>query len=85
MSKRERAQLRRQVAAGKARLVPVSRLTPPAKLTAFKLGTLRRLQYRHADGKRYCHTFKSPVHLGVSSCGRFLVIGPTHIKPYVSR
>ena len=29
-------------------------------------------------------TVKTPVHLAVSSCGRFLVIGPTNVKPYIA-
>lgn len=86
MSKCELERLRRQVAAGKVRLVPASRLSAPkaSTLTAYRLGTLKRLAYRHTDGKRYGHTFKTPVHLAVSSCGRFLVIGPTNVKPYIA-
>lgn len=94
--KRKPSATAKAIAAGKARLYLVNRPKPDAlvahdrrqaarTLTAFKLGSLRRLEYRHSDGKRYLHTFKAPVGLGVSACGRFIVIGPTNVKPYIAR
>lgn len=55
-------------------------LTAPAKpLPGLTLGQVHTIEYTHANGQRYRHTFKTPAKLYAIDHGRALVINATKL------
>lgn len=67
-----------------AKRAPLKKNPPEPKIRVTTLGKAMRLDYVHAaNGKGYTHKFtrRAPVH--TTADGRFLIIGPVSVKPFI--
>lgn len=85
MSKKAKRATRRRSAP--RRQAKKARRSAPSKASAIRavrLGDARAIEYRHADGKLYRHTFKRGTFLAQSDCGRYLIVGPVQVKRFIA-